>query len=320
MAPTRKKKKQAAGRFLKPMLATLVDAAFDDPKWVFETKWDGFRVISRIAPGKAALFSRNGNSVTRTYPSVAAALSTIRHRAVLDGELVALDRAGRTRFQLLQNAQRSRARLRYYVFDLLMLDGVDLRQLPLLDRKQRLKAILPRTAIVRLSRHVRRNGVAAFRAAKKRGLEGIVAKLADGRYFSGKRTREWLKIKTSRRQEVVIAGFTQPRKSRKYFGALVLVLRAGNSWQYVGHTGTGFSHQSLRTIHSQLVRLKRIRKPFSERIANQDAITWVRPSLVCEVQFAEWTKDGRMRHPSFVGLRSDKPATSVAREYAKPGP
>lgn len=315
-----KKTRPPVGRFLKPMLATPVDAPFDDSDWIFETKWDGFRVISTVAPGAAALFSRNGRSLTRTYPSVAAALSSAGHRAVLDGELVALDRAGRSRFQLLQNAQRLRTRLRYYVFDLLTLDGEDLRRLPLLERKRRLKVILPHNAIVRFTPHVRKTGVAAFRAASKQGLEGIVAKQADSRYFSGKRTREWLKIRTCRRQEVVIAGFTQPRKSRKYLGALVLVVRMGRSWRYVGHTGTGFSHDTLKAIHSKLVPLKRARKPFQQEVSGEKSTTWVRPSIICEVKFTEWTNDGRMRHPSFVGLRSDKAATGVTREYAKLGP
>ncbi len=300
------------------MLATLVDAPFDDPEWIFETKWDGFRIVARVGDGTAALLTRNGKRVTRDYPSIAAALAKVRHRAVLDGELVALDRKGRSRFQLLQNAKRGGARLRYCVFDLLFLDGKDLRKLPLLERKRRLRSILPASGLIRFSKHVKSSGRALFRLAKRRGLEGIMAKRAQGRYFSGKRTREWLKIKTTRRQEVVIVGFTQPRKSRKHFGSLVLAQRSGKSWRYAGHAGTGFSATDLRSIHARLLPLVRRSNPFGELAPHERETTWVRPKLVCEVDFTEWTKKGQMRHPAFVGLRTDKPATQVLREGAKP--
>jgi len=218
------------------MLATLIDAPFDDPEWVFETKWDGFRIIAKVTRGVAALYSRNGRNVTKDYPKIAAALAKIRRRAVFDGELVALDKKGRSRFQLLQNAQQTGARLRYCVFDLLFLDGSDLRRLPLLERKSLLRSALPKSAAIRFSQHVKRYGVKAFRSAARRGLEGIMGKLARSRYHSGQRTRDWVKIKSARRQEVVIVGFTKPRRSRKYFGALVLALRKGHSWRYIGHT------------------------------------------------------------------------------------
>jgi bifunctional non-homologous end joining protein LigD len=296
------------------MLATLIDAPFDDPDWVFETKWDGFRIIAKAARGTAALYSRNGRNVTRNYPSIAAALAKIRHRAIFDGELVALDQKGRSRFQLLQNARHGKARLRYYVFDLLFFDGKDLRRLPLLERKRLLRSTLPGSTTIRFSKHVKRNGVAAFHAAERHGLEGIMGKRAQSRYHSGQRTRDWVKIKTARRQEVVIVGFTKPRRSRKHFGALVLALRKGNSWLYVGHTGTGFSAATLKALHARLKSLVRPKKPFRQQIPNQQSTTWVRPKLVCEVKFTEWTKGGQMRHPAFVGLRSDKPATHVVRE------
>ena len=298
----------------KPMLATLIDAPFDDPGWVFETKWDGFRIIAKAARGTAALYSRNGINVTKNYPSIAAALAKVRRRAVFDGELVALDKKGRSRFQLLQNARQGKARLRYYVFDLLYLDGKNLRALPLLERKRLLRSALPGSSTIRFSRHVKRYGVRAFRAAQRRGLEGIMGKRAQSRYHSGRRTRDWVKIKTARRQEVVIVGFTRPRRSRKHFGALVLALRKGHAWRYVGHTGTGFSAASLKALHARLNSLVRPRKPFRQAIPNERMTTWVRPKLVCEVKFTEWTKNGQMRHPAFVGLRGDKPATNVIRE------
>ena len=308
------KKNRILGSALRPMLATLIERPFDDPAWVFEIKWDGFRVIAKVGQGKAVLLSRGGKCVTRDYPGIVAPLEKIRRRAVLDGELVALDEYGRSRFQLLQNAQRARTHLRYYVFDLLFLYGKDLRRLPLIERKRRLRPILPKSSLIRYSKHIKGKGVKFFRTAQRRRLEGIMAKRAQSHYYSGKRSREWLKIKTARRQEVVIVGFTKPRKSRKYFGALVLALRKGNSWRYAGHTGTGFSAVSLKTIHAKLKSLVRARRPFRHQIPNEKLTTWVRPKLVGEVKFTEWTRDGQMRHPAFVGFRGDKPAAAVVRE------
>lgn len=302
---------------LRPMLATMVDAPFNDRNWVFETKWDGFRVVARIDRGSVTLFSRNGKNVTRTYGRIAKALGKVRHHAVLDGELVALDKKGRSRFQLLQEVQKTGGRLRYCVFDLMFLDGKDLRRLSLVERKRRLRRILRGGASIRFSRHTRRNGIPAFRAAERKGLEGIIAKRAEGRYRSGRRTREWLKIKTAKRQEVVIVGYTPPRRSRKYFGALALAVRQGKSWRFVGYTGTGFNSAGLKSIHARLKRLVRDRKPVADKVPAAHAITWVKPRLVGEVKFTEWTKDGKMRHPAFMGLRTDKPASQVVRERAR---
>ncbi len=167
------------------MLATLIDAPFDDPGWVFETKFDGFRVVSKVDRGGVTLYSRNGKRITKTYPAIAKALSAIRRPAVIDGELVALDAKGRSNFQLLQNAQRSRVRLRYYVFDLMFLDGKDMRRRPLLERKSLLRPLLPKSSLIGYSRHVRRFGKKAFRAARRQRLEGIMAKRADSPYRSG---------------------------------------------------------------------------------------------------------------------------------------
>jgi len=314
MATKRKSLRGISGGVPRPMLATLIDAPFDDPDWVFETKWDGFRIVAKVARGAAALYSRNGRNLTGHYPSIAAALSRSRHRAVFDGELVALDRQGRSRFQLLQNALKGKARLRYYVFDLLSLDGRDVRLLPLVERKRLLKSVLPRSAAIRFSKHVKRYGRRAFRAAARHGLEGIMGKLARSRYRSGQRSRDWVKIKTARRQEVVIVGFTRPRRSRKHFGALVLAIRKGGTWRYVGRTGTGFDAGTLASLHARLRLLVRPRKPFRARVPDEGSTTWVKPKLVCEVKFTEWTKDGQMRHPAFIGMRGDKPAADVVRE------
>lgn len=251
---------------LQPMLATLTDAPFDDPGWVFDDKYDGFRMIAQIRRGKVALYSRNGKIISRSYVEVAAALERVRGDAVIDGELVALGRDGVSHFQLLQNALRHEAKLLYCAFDLMFADAEDLRALPLLDRKERLKAILPRHKLIAFSRHRKEAGKKFFAEAERKGLEGIMAKRADSPYASGARTPDWLKIKTAKRQEVVIAGFTAPRRTRPYFGALVLALREGNAWRYIGHVGTGFSHRTLEDLHGELSKLKAAKSPFSTRV------------------------------------------------------
>jgi bifunctional non-homologous end joining protein LigD len=303
---------------LRPMLATLTDKPFDDPNWIFETKWDGFRAIALAAPGRASLYSRNGNDVSNKFPTICAALAAIKQEAVLDGELVALDAHGRSRFQLLQNAGRDTTRLLYCVFDLLYLDGKDLRDWPLLKRKEALEKVLPKSPLLLYSAHVVGDGIKAFAKAKRAEEEGVIAKLADGRYYSGKRTREWLKVKASQEQEAVIVGFTKPRGSRKCFGALLLAVRDGKCWKYAGRVGAGFSEKTLREIHAQLVPLITRAKPIDKKVPNEASTTWVKPKLVAEVKFTEWTKGGEMRHPVFLGLRTDKPAAQVVREVAKP--
>jgi bifunctional non-homologous end joining protein LigD len=312
----RKPQRRIPKAALKPMLATLIGAPFDDPDWVFETKWDGYRVIARIDAGKVTLLSRRGTNLTANYPGIAAALAKLKRaqQAVIDGELVALDNRGRSRFQLLQNARNARARLAYYVFDLLFLNGRNLRGLPLIERKRLLKTLLTPSKVIRYSRHTKGNGKAAFRSARRQGHEGIMAKRAQGRYLSGKRSREWLKVKTVLRQEVVIVGYTRPQRSRQYFGALVLAVRKGDKWQYVGRAGTGFDRGSLKLIHGKLVPLRSARKPIDAEVPGERTTSWVRPRLVGEVKFTEWTDDGQMRHPAFLGLRTDKPARSVVRE------
>jgi len=303
---------------LRPMLATLTDKPFDDPDWVFETKWDGFRAIAVAKPGQAALYSRNLNDISRKYPSLCAALAKIKHEAVLDGELVALDEHGRSRFQLLQNAEREFARLLYCVFDLLYLDDKDLRGKTLLERKGALEKILPKSPLLLYSAHVVGEGIEAFNRAKRAHEEGVMAKLSISLYHSGMRTRDWLKVKASQEQEVVIVGFTAPRGSRKYFGALVLAVREGTGWRYVGRAGTGFDTKTLRTVYDTLVPLITDKKPIPQKVPDAGNTSWVKPKLVAEVKFTEWTAAGEMRHPVFLGLRTDKPATEVIREKPKP--
>lgn len=303
---------------LQPMLATLTDAPFDDPGWVFEDKYDGFRMIAEIKNGKVALYSRNGKIISRSYIEVAKALEGVDADAVIDGELVAIGKDGVSHFQLLQNALRHEAKLLYCAFDLTFENGEDLRKRPLLERKKRLKAILPRDKLIAFSRHREASGTKFFAEAERKGLEGIMAKRADSHYASGSRTADWLKIKTAKRQEVVIAGFTAPRRTRPFFGALVLAVRENDAWRYIGHVGTGFSHQTLEELHGKLVKSKVTKSPFPAKVKDEAVTTWVRPSQVAEIKFAEWTSKGELRQPVYLGLRTDKPAKDVVRECERP--
>jgi bifunctional non-homologous end joining protein LigD len=302
---------------MQPMLATLIDAPFDDRDWAFESKWDGFRMVAAIHAGRVTLYSRNGLIVSDNYVPVAKALEKVKQDAVIDGELVALDAHGVSRFQLLQNALRTTANLRYCVFDVMFIGEEDLRGLPLVERKKRLRALLPRHPLLAYSDHRSTHGKRFFMEAQRGGLEGIIAKRAASRYLSGARSKDWLKIKTAKRQEVAIVGFTAPRRSRPHFGALVLAVRDGDAWRYVGHVGTGFSHAMLQEIHAKLWPLRTQSSPFKQRVKDEANTTWVKPKLVGEVKFTEWTAAGEMRHPAFLGLREDKEPLDVVME--KPG-
>jgi bifunctional non-homologous end joining protein LigD len=296
------------------MLATLTDAPFDDPAWVFETKWDGFRMVATIQRNNVTLYSRNGKIVSDNYLPVARALAKVKRDAVIDGELVALDAHGISRFQLLQNALRAEATLLYCAFDIMSCDGEDLRGRPLLQRKDQLRRILPKHSLLSFSEHRPECGVRYFKEAQKQFLEGIMAKRADSLYLSGTRSGDWLKIKTARRQEVVIVGFTAPRRSRPYLGSLVLAVREGGEWRYVGHVGTGFSHAALEELHGELWPLRTGSSPFRQRVKDEAVTTWVKPKLVAEVKFTEWTAAGEMRHPAYLGVREDKRPEEVVRE------
>ncbi|MGF6425867.1 bifunctional non-homologous end joining protein LigD [Bradyrhizobium elkanii] len=225
--------------------------------------------------------------------------------AVIDGELVAIGEDGVSHFQLLQNALRHEAKLLYCAFDLMFMGGEDLRKLPLLERKKRLKAILPRNKLIAFSNHRKGSGKKFFAEAERKRLEGMIAKRADSPYASGSRTADWLKVKTAQRQKVVIAGFTAPRRTRPFFGALVLSVREDGGWRYIGHVGTGFSHQTLEELHGKLVKLKAAKSPFPVKVKDEHVTTWVRPSLVPEVKFAEWTSKGELRQPGYLGLRAN---------------
>ena len=302
-----------------PMLATLIDGPFDRDGWAFEVKWDGFRSLAEIKGGKVRLVSRNGKTQNARFPTVAAALNGFPMNALFDGEIVAVDAKGRPHFQDLQNSIRSGGgRILYYVFDVLYAAGYDLRALPLRRRRAILEKLLPVSATVRLSESVEKTGRAFFRAAETNGLEGVVAKDMSSPYRSGMRTREWLKIKAQKRQEAVICGFTRPRASRKHFGALILGAYKNGQLAYIGHVGSGFTERTLKDIHARLTPLVTTRSPFAQEPPTNMPVTWVTPRLICEIKFGEWTAEGLMRHPVFLGLREDKSVREVEPEEAEP--
>jgi bifunctional non-homologous end joining protein LigD len=306
---------------LKPMLATAVDSAFDSPEWIFETKWDGYRAMAEINKGKAKLVSRNLKSFNSKFPSIAEKLEQWNINTVLDGEIVALDKSGRPDFQLLQNFMGKAPTLVYYVFDMLWLDGYDMRDLPLSDRKLILKEALKNfeDESICYSPHEEKSGIDCYNKAIENGLEGIIAKKADSIYRNNFRSRNWLKIKVHKRLEAIICGYTGPRNSRKHFGSLILgVYDENGQLKYIGQSGGGFNEKALKSIKEQLEKISVSKSPFEKPPKTNTKATWVKPELVCEVKFTEWTLEGQMRHPVFEGMREDKPAKEVFIEKEKP--
>lgn len=302
---------------IKPMLATLVDKAFSNPDWLFETKWDGVRAVCFIKNGNARFVSRNQIEMTAQYPELAGIAASVEAtNVILDGEIVALDEHGVSRFQLLQprlgrknsgeiGRMMSTTRLAYYVFDVIYLDGFDLTSCLLLDRKATLERILKSSKNVRYSDHIIAEGEKLYEAIAKVPLEGIIAKRLDSTYVQ-KRSSDWLKIKTSLESEVVVGGYTEPRNSRSYFGALVVGLYSEGKLHYVAHTGGGFNQKTLERVYKLLQPLKTKDCPFVDAPKTNEPVQWVKPKLVAQVKFSEWTADRRMRHPIFLGLREDK--------------
>lgn len=312
--------KVAMPRGIKPMLATLYKEPFDDPDWLFEVKWDGYRAIAETRQGKVSFYTRNSIPLERRFPEIVESLQKLEFEAILDGEVVVVDDQGRPDFEMLQNYGKARAgHLLYYVFDILYLNKHDLTNMPLLKRKELLKEILPKDPYIRLSDFVRKGGVAFFRAAKKQGLEGIMAKHAQSVYQVGRRSSEWRKVKTVLTREAVIAGFTAPRGSRQKFGALVLGAYRGKELVPIGRVGTGFDSRLLEEVHARLARIIRKKSPFKVEPETSEPVTWVKPGLVCEVVFHGWTEAGVMRQPVFLRMRPDKSARDVSREDGEAG-
>lgn len=298
---------------IKPMLATLVDKPFNSPEWIFEIKWDGYRAIAEVDKGRVTLYSRNGLSFNEKFAPIVEDLKKLAFTAVLDGEVVVLNKDDQASFQYIQNYQKLKeGQLIYYVFDLLYLEGYDLRSFTLLQRKELLKKALSKSAHIRYCEHIDKEGIKFFQQISKQGYEGIIAKRKESPYRSG-RSRDWLKIKSHQQQEFIICGFTKPRKSRQYFGALILGVYEKDKLIYVGHTGSGFDQDSLKDMYEKLKPLIQKNSPFENTPKTNSPVTWVKPKLVCEVKFAEWTKDGQMRQAIFQGLRIDKKAADVSK-------
>ncbi|HWY20649.1 MAG TPA: non-homologous end-joining DNA ligase [Candidatus Acidoferrum sp.] len=307
-----------------PMLATTVDEPFDSPDWLFEIKWDGYRAVAFIENGKVRLVSRNQNELTARYPELKDLAKSVNAKtAILDGEVVALDEQGRASFSLMQQrtgfrpgdrrgASNADVPVLYYAFDLLYLDGYDWRKLPLEERKKKLASLLIAGDALRYSDHYEKQGKALFEMARQKGLEGILAKKRDSIYQE-RRSNEWLKIKIRHRLEAVIGGYTEPEGSRMNFGSVVLGLydRQGRLI-HVGQAGSGFNQKSLGEIWKMLKKRETKQKPFHGEVEALRKVNWVKPELVAEIEYAEWTEGAshgsgpKLRAPVFLGLRDDK--------------
>ncbi|MEP7165603.1 MAG: DNA ligase D [Ferruginibacter sp.] len=312
--PTRK-----LNKYVKPMLAKETDKPFDDKHWLYEIKWDGYRAIAEISSDHIELYSRNGNSFAEHYPALVNSLKKIKHNAVLDGEIVVLNEKGFPDFQKIQHYEdNTNFPLIYYVFDLLSLDGHSLYDQPLIERKKLLKKLIGKNPMVQFSDHIMDKGIIFFNSSTQKNLEGIMAKKADSHYYPGKRTNEWLKIKNHKTADVLIAGYTKPTGSRKYFGSLVLAVKNGRAFKHVGHAGTGFDDKKLKEIYELLQSYKQKGSAFKEAIETGAGVSWVKPVLICEVKFTEWTKDEKLRHPVFLRMRNDKSSKEIDMKNVKP--
>jgi bifunctional non-homologous end joining protein LigD len=301
---------------VKPMLATLVDDPFSDSDWIFETKWDGYRSVCFLKNGEARFVSRNQIEMTPQYPELANIGKQVRAKeAILDGEICALDRQGIPRFQMLQRKGGSqRPPIVYFVFDLLYVDGFDLTACTVVERKAKLAEIIQSSTVIKFSDHLEGEGEAFFREVEKFRLEGMMAKRADSRYVQ-KRSSDWLKVKTVMRQEVVVGGYTEPRGARSFFGSLVCGLYRDQQLHYVAHIGGGFNEKLLASIYKLMQPLKSEQSPFLSVPKTNEPVQWLKPQLVAEVKFSEWTADNHLRHPVFVGLREDKEPQDCRFEF-----
>lgn len=307
----------------RPMLATLTHEYFSSDEWIYERKLDGERCLVFRDGRGLRIFSRNHQRLDDTYPELADAMAEAGpQRFIADGEIVAF-RGRRTSFSRLQQrigisdpdkARVSGVRVHLYLFDLLYLDQYRLDSVTLRDRKRLLHDAFSFGGLIHFTPHRNREGEAYFEKACRKGWEGVIAKKADSRYIHA-RSRNWLKFKCENRQEFVIGGFTRPRGKRKGFGALLVGYHENGKLRYAGKVGTGFDERMLEELHERLKKRQRRNSPFGDPV-RESGVVWVKPDLVGEISFTEWTRAGKLRHPRFVGLRGDKPAGKVVRERA----
>jgi len=305
-----------------PMLATLTEHYFSDPGWIYERKLDGERVIASRQGGHVTLRSRTGRALDNTYPELVDALAAQQHDDfVVDGEVVAFD-GSRTSFERLQQrigitvraqAAASRVPVFYYVFDLLRLDGADVTARPLRERKALLRDAISFADPLRFTTHRNEHGESYLAQACRWGWEGLIAKRADAAYSPG-RSRDWLKFKCVNEQEFVIGGFTDPAGSRIGFGALLVGYYAGADLRYAGKVGTGYDTATLRALRAEMDGLAQPAQAFAGPAIRERGARWIAPVLVAQIGFTEWTRDGKLRHPRFLGLRTDKDPRDVVRE------
>lgn len=319
-------KKIAFPKSFKPMLASLIDKPFDEPGWLYEIKWDGYRAVAMINKGKVDLISRNNKSFNEKFYPIVDVLKKWEINAIIDGEVVVLNEKGVSSFGALQNWRREDdGDLLYYVFDIMWLNGYSLKELPLTRRKEILKEILPAENIIRLSESFQANATEFLESVTKLGMEGMMAKKEDSLYIEGDRTRDWIKIKANKRHEVVIGGFTQNEGSSKTFSSLLVGVFDKGRLHYIGKIGTGFNDKTQIELMTKMKKLVTSKIPFTQTPdiekpsrfrphPPKTKVTWLKPQLVCEVSYTEITADGVMRHPSFEGLRTDKKAKDVKRD------
>ena len=307
----------------KPMLATLTDAVHDNPEWIYEMKYDGYRAITKISNSKVEVQSRNGNSFNIQYKSIVDELRSITDNVILDGEIVIENTDGLSDFQLLQNyTTTQKGILRYYIFDILFLNGHRVTDLPLLKRKELLTSFFNKYKFKNIiqSNFITEKGEMLFQKLSKSGYEGIIAKNGQSLYNPGKRSDLWLKVKSHMAQEAIICGYTAPQNSRKYFGSLVLGMYENGKLIYIGNCGTGFTDATLKELHTHFSEFETKLCPFAAApvlYGQKGKITWLKPELIGNITFSEWTEDRHMRHPVFAGLRNDKNTEEVVKENIK---
>ncbi len=313
----KKIKKEIFPEWVSPMLATLTHDRFSGEAWIYERKLDGERCLVFKKGKKVELYSRNQKKLNKKYPEIEAAFGRQKEDFVADGELVAFD-GDKTSFSMLQQRMHSdnyndNVKVYYYAFDMMHCNGYSLEALPLRERKKILKKAVEFKDHLRYTSHINQDGEKYADDACKKGWEGLIAKDAEAPYAHS-RSKKWLKFKCEKSQELVIGGYTEPKGSRKGFGALLVGFYEGGDLHYAGKVGTGFSDEILKNMHQKMIKIETEINPYAEKDINEKHVHWLKPTLVGQFRFTEWTRDNRLRHPSFLGLREDKKAQEVKKE------